>query len=626
MPLVLLAMLLTIGTRSKTQWRENLEKPQSTRSIDERFSSVSSSELPFIDGYSGEWGRHGLTLKPGAEGYVRMRLDNVGGTEVLVRMWAYDYGACRVRWWNAGEDPASARVLSQSGSIVGRGFRLHGRSDVSAIILEVSGKNCTSSRQVLFDRISVSSSVCRPVNGWITGCWIWGAVCVVCWWAGAKKQWWAPPGGIVLWTTGLAVVLIGVTLRLNLLSFLNGVPLDPDVRAYQKYAAHLRWLSADNGFYSASFGEREPLWIAVLQLWQLWVGNGDLAVRLLTILLSSAVIALTGVFLWHWLRDGFWVVAGMLMVSLNPSLIEESCRALRSEMMTIGFITFLMVSLPIENRRFHPVIAGTMVALWALLRGPALGIAFGLWGVLWLMTVISRRYNVRPWIPKGYNLLNVLLAVFISLSLFVPHLYGFHKRYGDWKWPSYGYARWNANMEFQDRLGTPGFPTREEFEKNPYAGPRISYSQYIFGMHTPGQIVRYQLMGWIELLGYQSLSLSPHSLPLAVQLSCGNLVGSACLLGPYLVFTICLGCIAFVACLKLLWDKKLWWAPVMLLWGTSYAAFLYHARLVEPIRHTVHVYPLLVLVTIWGMRWLYNSKRPSRVRNYVWNCWFRKPR
>jgi len=626
MPLVLLAMLLTIGTRSKTQWRENLEKLQSTRGIDERFSSVSSSELPFIEGYSGEWGRHGLTLKPGAEGYVRMRLGNLPGTEVLVRMWAYDYGACRVRWWNAGEDPASARVLSQSGSIVGRGFRLHGRSDVSAIILEVSGKNCTSRRQILFDRISVSSSVYRPINGWITGCWIWGAVCVVFWWAGAKKQWWAPPGGIVLWTAGLAVVLIGVTLRLNLLSFLNGVPLDPDVRAYQNYAAHLQWLSADNGFYSASFGEREPLWIAVLQLWQLWVGNGDLAVRLLTILLSSAVIALTGVFLWHWLRDAFWVVAGMLMASLNPSLIQESCRALRSEMMTIGFIAFLMVSLPIENRRFHPLIAGTMVGLWALLRGAALGIAFGLWAVLWLMTVISRRYNVRPWIPKGYNLLNVLLAVFISLSLFVPHLYGFHERYGDWRWPSYGYARWNANMEFQDRLGTPGFPTREEFEKTPYAGPRISYSQYMFGMHTPSQIVRYQLMGWIELLGYQSLSLSPHSRPLALQLSPGNIVGSACLLGPSLVFAICLGCIAFAACLKLLWDKKLWWAPVMLLWGTSYAAFLYHARLVEPIRHTVHVYPLLVLVTIWGMRWRYNSERLSRVRNYVWNCWFRKPR
>lgn len=138
---------------------------QSSWGIDERFSSVSPSRLPFIESYSREWGRYGLMLKPGAEGYVRMRLGNVTGTEVLVRIWAYDYGACRVRWWNADENPALARVLSRNGSIVGRGFSLHPHSGANAIILEVSGQNRTSSRQVLLDRISVSSSAYRPING-----------------------------------------------------------------------------------------------------------------------------------------------------------------------------------------------------------------------------------------------------------------------------------------------------------------------------------------------------------------------------------------------------------------------------------------------------------------------------
>jgi len=40
------------------------------------------------------------------------------------------------------------------------------------------------------------------------------------------------------------------------------------------------------------------------------VGNGDFAIRLLTALLSIAVIPLTGVFLWMWLPERGWVVVG----------------------------------------------------------------------------------------------------------------------------------------------------------------------------------------------------------------------------------------------------------------------------------------------------------------------------
>jgi len=606
-PLLALVTLLTVGTRSGSPWRLNLDTPRGSLGLGERFSSVTHDEVERLDSYSGTWERYGLTLGPGKKGYARFRFSGINGNELLIRVWAYDYGDCRIRWWPANEDSISARVLSPGGLVVGRGFRIDPPSGVNAIIFEVAGTNRTPLPQLLLDRISVSSSQHRPLKGWNLAWWLWGT-CTFFWWSfAAKRKWWRPEGGIILWGAALVVVIVGGSIRLNLLSFLNTVPLEPDVIMYRLYADRLQWFNRECGFFSASFGEREPLWIAVLQLWQGWVGNGDFAIRLLTALLSIAVIALTGVFLWMWLPERGWVVVGMLMVSLNPSLIEEACRGLRSEAMTIGFIVFLLLSFPVGSRRFRPIPAGCMVGLWGLLRGPAIGIAFGVWAGLWLGKIIFGFRNAPPWLPLGYSFPRILLSATVALCFVMPHLYGFHKRYGDWQWPSYGYARWNANMEFPDRLGTPGFPTVAEFKKNPYAGPPISYSKYLFDLHTPAQILAYQLLGWVELLGSQVLGFSTTRVPLFIQLVEGRINGIQYLIGPSIVAAFVIGLITLISWCRLIFDRKLWWAPPMILWGTFYAAFLYHLRLVEPMRHTAHVYPLLVLVTLWGVRWLFKS-------------------
>ena len=623
-PVLSLAFLLTLGTRKGTAWRENLEKPKKSFALAESFSSIAPTDLDWIARFSGEWGRYGLTLAPGRAGYVHLRLKRIPGADLLVRVWAYDYGSCRIRWWPAGENPSSARTLSLGGSLVGKGLRINPPAEDRAIILEISGENRTGRPQVLLDRISVSSSSYRPVNGWVLGWWFWGVLTAFWWWCAAKRRWWEPPGGIVLWVVGLMVVLVGGTVRLKQLSFLNGVPLDPDVVMYQVYSDRLNWFDSENGFYSAAFGEREPLWVAILKLWQLWVGNGDLAIRLLTSLFSTIVIASTGTLLYRCFREWLWITAGMLMVCLNPSIILESFRGLRSEAMTIAFIIFLLVSLPNGVRRFHPLKAGIFVGIWALLRGPALTIAFGMWGGIWLTAMLIRHSNMRLWVPQGYSLKKILLAGVVAFCLFVPHLYGLQKRHGDWRWPSYGYARWNANVEFPERLGTPGFPTVEEFRKSSYAGPRISYTDYLFRLHTPFQVVKYQLMGWVEIMAYQVLSISPYSSPLAIQLSSRRLSGMTCLLGPSVILAFFMGLLVLAAWVRIFFHRKLWWAPPMLLWGTFYVAFLYHVRLVEPIRHTVHIYPLLVLVTIWGIRWLWEGVHIMRLRNYVRIRWIQE--
>ncbi len=619
-PLLLLAALLSLGTREGTEWERNLLSKAETIGMNEWLSSLSPEESKLLKDFRGEWGKHGLILQPGTSGYASFALRKAPGADsLIVRVWAYDYGACSVKWWpeEGGGPPVT---LSGEGDLNGKIYRIELPANTNGVILEVSGRNETAQPQVLVDRIAVSSGPFKPLKGWNVALWLWGAITAL--WLGlaAKRKWWSPPGGIKLWYAALLLLLVGGTLRLNLLSSQNGVPLDPDVVMYRNYAERLEWFDADRGFYSASFSEREPLWIGMLKLWQGWVGTGDLSVRLLTCFLSLSVIAFSGILLWRFVEHKFWVIAGMALVALNPSLVEESCRGLRSEAMTLAFISFLLLTFHEKESRFSPVTAGLLGGTWALLQSPALSIAFGTWLGLWLLSLFVKKASIRPWIPRGITFPKVLLALGVSLALFIPHLYGLQKRHGDWRWPSYGYARWNANVEFPDRLGTPGFPTVEEFKKSPYAGPRITYGEYLYGLHTPFQLVKYQALGWMELTAYQLLSLSPQSLKRlkrATEISNRSFSGIIMSFGPALALGFLLGIIALVAWFRLLVDKRLWWIPLMLLWGTYYVAFLYHVRLVEPLRHTMHTYPLLALIMTWGVQWLWHRSRISEFARHV---------
>jgi len=620
LPLLLLAALLSFATRKGTDWERNLPSKAETIGVDDRLSPLSPEESKLVKDSSGEWGKRGLILQPGTSGYASFALRKAPGADsLIIRVWAYDYGACSVKWWpeEGGGPPVT---LSGEGGQNGKIYRIELPANTIGVILEVSGRNDTVQPQVLVDRIAVSSGPFKPLKGWNVALWLWGAITAL--WLGlaAKRKWWSPPGGIKLWYAALLLLLVGGTLRLNLLSSQNGVPLDPDVVMYRNYAERLHWFDADRGFYSASFSEREPLWIAMLKLWQGWLGTGDLSVRLLTCFLSLSVVAFSGILLWRFLEKSHWVVAGMGLVALNPSLVEESCRGLRSEAMTLGFIGFLLLTFHEKESRFSPIKAGVLGGAWALLQSPALSIAFGTWMALWLMSFVDKRASIRLIIPKGYTFPKVILAIGVSLALFTPHLYGVQKRHGDWRWPSYGYARWNANVEFPDRLGTPGFPTVEEFKKSPYAGPRITYGEYLYGLHTPFQLVKYQALGWMELTAYQVLSLSPQSLKRlkrATEIFSGRFSAILMSFDPALVLGLLLGIVSLVAWFRLLVDRRLWWMPLMLLWGTYYVAFLYHVRLVEPLRHTMHTYPLLVLIMIWGVQWLWHCSRVSEFARHV---------
>lgn len=144
LPLLLLAVLLSFGTRKGTGWERNLLDPAATIAMDERLSSFSPGESTFLKKYRGEWGRHGLILRPGEKGFASFVLPMAPGADSLtVRMWAYDYGACSVKWWPE-EGRGSPVTLSEAGNLNGEIWRIEPPVGTSQVILEISGRNETS--------------------------------------------------------------------------------------------------------------------------------------------------------------------------------------------------------------------------------------------------------------------------------------------------------------------------------------------------------------------------------------------------------------------------------------------------------------------------------------------------
>jgi hypothetical protein len=164
-------------------------------------------------------------------------------------------------------------------------------------------------------------------------------------------------------------------------------------------------------------------------------------------------------------------------------------------------------------------------------------------------------------------------------------------------------ARIWANQEFPEKLGSSGFPSRAEFERDPYSGPTISLRHYFLGLHSFSALVRGQVKGWAESTAYMAASLTPRFRDLVVLRNASGLtaiwrqarVGTVTIL----ILSLTLTLIGWVA---LCGDRELWWVPVLTLWGTWYVAYAYNARLVEPFRHTAHVYPFLLLSLVWGTK------------------------
>lgn len=597
-------------TQIAPQIKQALKEPV-TLGLDEHLTNVEPEHSAWLsESVGGHWGRYGWYLVPHEQGHLRIRLPFSGEGVLKLRIWAYAAGSLTVRVEEGGQVHEIPATDLDSTHIR---LPVRGPSE-----LTLNASNTLSEEQLILDRFAATWSSsddqlpsCVPLALWMAVL-AGGVLLIRSNGSGVGPKEWAGVATIFVATC------VGAVERWDFLDMARGYPVDSDVVSYMAYARSLDWLSSNHGFYSGSFGEREPLHVAALNLWfKVW-GDTFPAIRLYTVTESILLVALCGAFVWR--VSGLWMLGGIAawVVALNQVVVEESVRGLRTESMTL--LLLVAVGLWLRARGWGgAVLLGIAIGSMALLQSPAITIVPFLLGVGWITNVWCQRsgYGVIP--PGQWTWGQVIFVGLLAASLYLPHTYGLYTVYGDPAKPSNGYARWNANFEFPARIGTPGFPSAAEFAANPYAGPQLTYSEYLFQLHTVQALLKGQIVGWTESSGYMSTSLTPHVKEYIFLYHASGIraVMRHVTAGVIVVFALSLA-LTVIGWVDLWRYRQFWWIPLLSLWGTWYAAFLYSVRLVEPFRHTGHVYPMLVFCLLWGgyqvfqqiRRWKSSSVRP----------------
>lgn len=575
------------------QMRQALQESHAM-GLDERLTNVQADRASWLaeqDG--GRWGRYGWYLSPHEDGGVRIRLPVSEPGVLKMRVWAFAAGRIVARIMG-GNNVYEIPATHLDGQIFE--INVNGPSE-----LMLSATNDTSQEQLVLDRFAVTW---YSGNSHLPSIWPLAFATVLCLIGWGCASWLSFPSR--KWTVwlGISVIIVaafvGFGQRWMVFDMARNLPVDPDVVGYIDSAKKLEWFTSEHGFYSGSFGEREPLHVGALNVWFSMWGDTAGAARWYTVVLSTALIVACGVFVWKVSDRLLLGAAGAWIVSLHPLWVEESVRGLRLESMSLLILAVLGIWLWMQGW-LGAGLLGVAKGVITLLQTPALSVVLPLVWLCWLVNCWRVSKGSPLITPLQWRWPHLGLATVLALLLFSPHLYGLYKVHGDSSWPSYGYARWNANFEFPERLGTPGFPSVIEFEQSRYAGPRITYHEYLFKLHSFSTLIRGQAKGWIESTAYMSASLTPDLNNLIFLIQASGLRAAVQNLTPWTPIIFGLSLIATLWGWINLWmDLRYWWIPFLSLWGTWYVAYLYSARLVEPFRHTGHVYPLLLFCLLWG--------------------------
>ncbi len=289
----------------------------------------------------------------------------------------------------------------------------------------------------------------------------------------------------------LGILLMGFLPRyLNFLRVLYAPP-EPDAAYFRVLASKLR-LFSDTGFYSGSFGFREPFFLLVAKGSFLVFGESDTHLRFVSLAASLLAIALA----WRLGRRLLsprwgWLPAAGLACSVP--LIVESGRGLRLEVEMVLLLLFVDVAFTRTSLRggLRAACAGVLGGLLVLTRSSHLP------GLV-LLTALA----VRGWGAGRQRLLLGGLAVAVTAGLYLPHAAALARLHGDPFYDQATHSRWFANMEF---AGQRGFPSKEEVARNAYAGPRITFPEYLFALHTPAEVAVGYLRGFAKMLFHMEL-------------------------------------------------------------------------------------------------------------------------
>ncbi len=286
----------------------------------------------------------------------------------------------------------------------------------------------------------------------------------------------------------LGAVAWGGSERVIELARVWGSRLDTDTLGYMTLAAQMQ------GPYDT--GKREPLYLWLLKGWFALAGSGELQIRALTMVISLGLIVAAYKFFRDYTGQAVIGVLIAWLLSQNPYLVSLSVRGLRDEafgiaVLAVAYIVFVPgLRLSLRGQAAGLAVAGAASQLLRLTSAVFLIPLFAVWA--WK----QGWRKSWPWMAAA--------ALFVG-AVFAPHLAHNSRAFGD---PLYSldiHAMFFRNTEFMivKQTTCEGCPTTEELAGNREAGRRIGPLDYLFGMHSIGEVAR------ATLASYRDIYLSP---------------------------------------------------------------------------------------------------------------------
>ncbi len=464
--------------------------PEIAKTYQYTFSGDLLSNTAEITGYDGfRQNQRGLQLAPDTSGSITLSFSKEQGQGCLLRVWFYgDGGNDRPNALKVSVDGGRTFTrITGSGNYVGRVFDITsyvGGSSNFQLLFEASNMSpytapVLQSLEVLISREN-GIKPHLPDLPKILGIILLFAVPLFLLFAQDMSN-----GKKVTSVLFLIIMLLAVYLRWNELVAMSGSLIDGDARGYYLYGEKMDLFSSQ-GFYSAQFEKREPLFILIVKLFFHMFGVSGTHLRLVSFVFSLVTIYLTYKIGKEWFNGVVGLIAAFIL-TVHPYLIELSARGLRAEW--FGTLVLLFVYYSFVKARLGPqvrtVITGLLIGCMLLTRSES----------LLMVAICLVAYPVVA--PSKWKYKMVVTALLLGITLLIPHQLRMYKNHGDPLYTVNQYTRFYANREF---AGQPGFPTEEELStKGMYAGRKITPFEYYFSLHTPRQLVLYSTLGFLKI-------------------------------------------------------------------------------------------------------------------------------
>ena len=432
-------------------------------------------------------GKQGLSLLPGSSGSITFSFDKEERQGCLLRVWFYgDTGSKRSNSIKLSLDGGRTfRQVTGSGNYIGSVFNLTPSVMGSRnFTLVFEAANGTPFSSAVLDRVEVmitrgpQAQPSLPNRALFFALLLAILIPVVFSRHVSRRE-------KFLRVVFVLIIMLAAYLRWNEVVRVSGTHIAGDANGYLQYAQKME-LFSDNGFYSAQFEKREPLYIFIVKLFFLVFGVSGTHLGFVSFVFSLVTVYLTYKIGKEWLNEIVGLIAASIL-AVHPYLIELSARGLRAEWFTAilllfvycGYVNCAMTSY------WRAVSTGFLAGCILLTRSESLP----------MLVMLLLLYPLLAKTKWNYKM--VLITFLLASVMWVPHLYSVYKVQGDPLYTANQYARFYANREF---AGQPGFPTKEELAtQGMYTGRKITPIEYYCSLHTPWQLVEYSIVGFAKI-------------------------------------------------------------------------------------------------------------------------------